>query len=113
MPERGFLPEALATLIHVEASSARIVLQGSFDLDFHREFAATLPLLLQGIAQPQIVLDFERVAYMDTRGLGLLLELRLQCEAHGKTLLLVNCCGRVKHLLETANFDRLFDIDPG
>ncbi len=88
---------------------ARIKLNGRFTFDKHLAFNAALK------EQPNddcrmIEIDFGQVDYLDSYGLGLLLLARDRAIALRKDIALINCRGRVKSILGTANFKKLFTI---
>ena len=57
-----------------------------------------------------IEVNFQKVDYLDSSALGMLLLLREKVESSGKSITLSGLQGTVKQVLEIANFQRLFKI---
>lgn len=60
-----------------------------------------------------VVLDLARVATIDARGLGVMLELRTHAEANGIRFALTNVSKQVGALLEMTRLDTVFQITSG
>lgn len=58
----------------------------------------------------QITIDFGGGEYIDSAALGMLLLARERAGEQGNTVVLANCRGPVKAVLDIANFQRLFAI---
>ena len=86
-----------------------VKLSGRFTFDHHKAFRGAFSehLTSQG---NQITIDFGGVEYIDSAALGMLLIARERASEHGKTVVLSNCRGPVKAVLDIANFQRLFAI---
>lgn len=84
-------------------------LTGRFDFHSHKTFRAAMDTALADNSR-EIQLDLERVEYLDSSALGMLLMSLDKAKAVNKTLALVNCHGNVKQVLDIANFGRLFQI---
>jgi len=69
-----------------------------------------LPQLMAGGIR-ELAVDMERLDYMDSAGLGMLLTLRDQASRASITVTLVKPQGDVKDLLVLACFDTLFKIE--
>jgi len=64
-----------------------------------------------GAAEPaEIHLDFAGVQYLGSSALGMLLQLRDQCEARGKKVILINLFTHAASLFRSAGFSKLFQI---
>ena len=87
-----------------------ITLQGRFGCDAHREFSASCDIALGDRQAKRIKIDFAGVAQMDNCALGMLLLLRQQAAALGKTVCLSNSFGEVRRLLAIASFDKVFEM---
>lgn len=96
--------------LNIEMDTGRVLLSGSFDANFHRQFSQSITELLSSAKIPCITLDFNDVVFMDSSGLGMLLELSSKCAAYGKALALENCHGKVKYVLDTAHFGQILTI---
>lgn len=95
----------------IDASAARLGLEGRFDFHSHRDFRTAYEAVLADAAVRDITIDFARVDYLDSSALGMLLLLREKAEAGGKKVKLANLSGAVKQVLEIANFGKLFAIE--
>lgn len=93
----------------IVGTAATITLRGSFGFSEHRDFRKAVKEQLAG---PCTVLeiDFDGVDYLDSSALGSLLLSREEAGAAGKSIVLVNCRGTVKQIIDIANFHRLFTI---
>lgn len=60
-----------------------------------------------------LVLDLARVSAVDASGLGLLLELRKQAQAHGIRFKLMNASKLVRRVLEITRLDSVFEMTSG
>jgi HptB-dependent secretion and biofilm anti anti-sigma factor len=89
---------------------AILALEGRFDFNSHRDFRNAYDSLLNNAEAREIEINFEKVDYLDSSALGMLLLLREKVEASGKKIALSGLRGTVKQVLEIANFQRLFNI---
>jgi anti-anti-sigma factor len=96
----------------VETAGGRavIALTGRFDFTAHRTFreACTLPLESGQVCELDV--DLGGVDYLDSSALGMLLMLRDRAQAANKTVVLSNCRGAARQVLEIANFSKLFTM---
>lgn len=93
--------------VNVTPQQVVLTLRGRFDYDSRRDFDAGTQRALNE-ASAQIVINLKEVEYMDSSALGMLLVLRDKAQQKGKSVVLSNCEGFVKKILEVANFHRLF-----
>ncbi len=91
-------------------NKATIRLSGRFDFNDHRVFKSTYVQLLQQDKITALEVDLGEVNYIDSSALGMLLLLREQAQAVGKTVALVRPNKTVQQILEIANFGKLFKI---
>ncbi len=89
---------------------ATIRLSGRFDFNDHRLFKSTYVQLLQQNKISALEVDLGEVNYIDSSALGMLLLLREQALAAGKSVALVRPNKTVQQILEIANFGKLFKI---
>ena len=61
-------------------------------------------------AAKTLVIDFEKVSYLDSSALGALLMLRERASASGKSIALSNCNGDVKDVIAISNFHKIIPI---
>jgi anti-anti-sigma factor len=93
-------------------NTGRLILRldGRFDFHSHREFRAAYEKALETNGVREIDINFEKVDYLDSSALGMLLLLREKAEASSKQVTLSGLKGTVKQVLEIANFGKLFTI---
>ncbi len=96
--------------VQTRGDTARLVLQGRFDFNAHHEFRHACEEALAVGEGREIEVDLDRVEYLDSSALGMLLLLREKAHNTARTLALVNCRGLVRQVLEVAKFERLFTI---
>lgn len=85
--------------------STTIKVSGRFDFSCHRTFRDAYA---QAPAQSDFVVDMAEATYVDSAALGMLLLLRDHAQRNGTRVLIANCNGSPKEVLEIANFRRLF-----
>ena len=93
-----------------ENGVAVLRLSGRFDFSTFRSFRELYEPILGDASVNTITLNFAAVEYLDSAALGMLLMLREKAEKAGKKVLLAECQGSVRQLLDVANFGRLFEI---
>ena len=94
----------------VNGDHTTLKLSGRFDFHSHRDFRTAYEKTLETGAVREIVIDFDKVDYLDSSALGMLLLLREKAEAAGKNVLLTGLHGTVRQVLDIANFGKLFRI---
>jgi anti-anti-sigma factor len=98
------------TNIRISNGKAVVKLYGRFDFSAHREFRESCNSCLDAPHVREIELDLGEVEYLDSSALGMLLMLKERADAVAKRIVLADCRGTVKQVLEIANFGRLFSI---
>ena len=100
----------LTACVAAEGHTAKIMLAGHFDFNAHRDFrqACDDALALSGIRE--LLLDFEKVDYIDSSALGMLLLLREKSSNADISVVLLHCSGTVRQVLDVACFGKLFTI---
>lgn len=96
--------------IRIEGEIGRLVLAEQFDFNIHREFRQATQSLLDDSEIKEIWVDFDRVTFLDSSALGMLLLLKERAEGVKKALVLANCKDVVLQVLQIACFDRLFTL---
>jgi anti-anti-sigma factor len=94
-----------------DGTTTRLALEGRFDFHSHRDFKTAYEAVMAKPEIQEIVVDFNRVEYLDSSALGMLLLLREKAETSGKKVKLANLAGAVKQVIEIANFGKLFKIE--
>ncbi|HNH36303.1 MAG TPA: STAS domain-containing protein [Rhodocyclaceae bacterium] len=89
---------------------AVIRLQGRFDFNAHREFREATEQALREAGAKELRVDLAEVEYLDSSALGMLLMLRDKAKATNRAVVLANCRGAVRQVLDIANFGKLFTI---
>lgn len=87
----------------------RIKLEGKFSFEDHKIFREAYKKHLEGGCRT-LEIDFDKVDYLDSSALGMLLLVREAAGNAGKSVELINCKGVVKQILDIANFQRLFTV---
>lgn len=95
--------EGVATVLHL---SEQLV-----DAD-RAAFDTVLTRSLSGQSR-RVIVDFSKLTYMDSAGLGFLLTLRERARTAGVAIVLRNPVGSVRDMLQLARFDTLFTIETG
>ena len=93
-----------------DADRLILKLNGRFDFHSHRDFRAAYEQALVSGKARTIEVDFQRVDYLDSSALGMLLLFREKADASGKQIVLTGLKGTVKQVLDVANFGKLFTI---
>lgn len=96
--------------VHHDGSNVTIAMSGRFDFNAHREFRNASDDALKGGGSGEIMVDMDKVEYLDSSALGMLLLLREKSNTSNRKLSLLNCKGIVQQVLEVANFNKLFTI---
>jgi len=92
-----------------EGTQCRVWLSGRITIDSSPDLRV---LLLQRLRPPScqsLTVDFREVAYVDTSGLALLVEILKAARSQGKTFYLSGLRERPRYLLETTRLLHLFD----
>ena len=87
-----------------------LTLSGRFDFSAHRNFRTATDEVINNPKVKALDLDLGQVNYIDSSALGMLLLLNERCKAAGKTVVLSNCQGTVRQVLEVAHLDRVFSL---
>ncbi len=95
---------------HIVNGRAVLGLEGRFDFSANSEFRRCCDEALQAIQVRELEIDLGQVLYLDSSALGMLLMLRERAEGVRKHVMLSNCRGAVKQVLDIANFAKLFRI---
>lgn len=99
---------ALDIKVEINDSVAKLILKGRFDFNSQRFFRSSYDAPLGNSEVKQLEIDMGDVEYLDSSALGMLLLLKERASAAGKDIVLANCRGTVKQVLEIANFNKLF-----
>jgi len=94
----------------IDDNRATLALSGRFDFSIHRDFRKNYEDILGTSGVKELLVDLDKVDYIDSSALGMLLLLREKAGSQNIQLKLANTRGAVRQVLEVANFGRLFDI---
>lgn len=94
----------------IEDRTATIGLDGRFTFEAHAGFKACTRKAMEAVDLAMIVLDMEKVTYLDASSLGMILLLREAAEARQVAIVLYRPSLPVMNLLEVVRFERLFQI---
>lgn len=87
-------------------------IQGRFDFNVHSAFRQCSEEALADAGTREIVVNLNRVNYLDSSALGMLLLLREKAAAAARpAVVITGARGMVQQVLEVANFGRMFRID--
>jgi anti-anti-sigma factor len=86
-------------------ANGEVVLAGRFDAA-EAERARRIFLTFDG---PRVV-DFSRLDYISSAGLGVLLAAQKKLSEHGHALRLVNMNGHIRDVFRFSGFDQIFEI---
>jgi anti-sigma B factor antagonist len=83
-----------------------LVLEGRFDAAQEDKARSAL----DGITETT-VLDFAKLQYIASAGLGILLHAQKRLQSQGKTLRIVNLNPHLREIFKMVSFDRIFQIE--
>ncbi len=86
-------------------SNGEIILVGRFDASEAEKARHVFLNLTDGR-----VVDFSRLDYISSAGLGVLLAAQKKLSEHGKGLRLVNVNGHIRDVFHFSGFDQIFEI---
>ena len=92
-------------MLEIKVEDQTIALTGRFDAA-EAERARKVFLALQG----DTVVDFARLDYISSAGLGILLAAQKNLSGRGKGLRLINVSAHIRDVLHFSGFDQIFEI---
>lgn len=98
---------AISAQYDEEISKLTIFIEGKFDFSCHKAFKETYS---DCSSDTTFVLNMEKMTYLDSSALGMLLLLRDFSGGDQGSISLEGCNENVVKVLMVANFDRLFSI---
>ncbi len=87
-----------------------LALSGRFDFNAHRDFRNGYEPALQNSSVKTLNLNMEKVDYLDSSALGMLLLLNEKARASNIEVIISACPANIKKIIEVANFSRIFKI---
>ena len=98
----------IATQISEDGKMLTISISGRFDITTYKDFGESYKEKMDAVSK--YIIDMAEVEYMDSSALGMLLMLRERSGGDSAAIDIVHCNSAVQKILETANFDRMFNI---
>ena len=89
-----------------KTSDDTLALEGRFDAAQEDKARAALDGLTE-----TTVLDFAKLQYVASAGLGILLQAQKRLQARGHTLRIINMNPPLREIFKMVNFDRIFQIE--
>ena len=91
-----------------EGRTSTLTINGDFVFDINREFREAYQ---QCSPKNRFIVDMKHTGYMDSAGLGMLIQLREFAGGDDASILLIGLNETVRTILTVANFGRLFEIE--
>ena len=92
-------------MLEIKVENQTIVLAGRFDAAEAERARKVFLALTDGT-----VVDFARLDYISSAGLGVLLAAQKHLSERGKGLRLINVSGHIRDVLHFSGFDQIFEI---
>jgi anti-sigma B factor antagonist len=92
-----------------EGNAQVIAIEGEVDLKTSPQLRDEL-LEVVGQAPEKIVVDLSQVRYMDSSGVGTIVEAKRRADSNGATILLAGLQPRVRSVFEITQLDKFFTI---
>lgn len=86
-----------------------ISLSGDVDIYSVGEFREVVEKRISN-GTPEIILDFSELSYMDSTGIGVLIELRKQTIETGQKLIILNPRQNIKKIMALTGIDNILEI---
>jgi anti-anti-sigma factor len=90
------------------AGEVVIAVTGRFDFSQHEAFRDAYR---SRSSDRMFVVDLSKTEFIDSSALGMLLLLREYAGVSGPAVKVTGCCDSVRHILELAQFDTLFELE--
>jgi len=98
----------IETLLSDDGKKLTLTVLGKMDVTLYKEFNDSYKDKIGLVSK--VVLNFKDVEYVDSSGLGMLLVLRERSGGDDADIDIINVNPNVKKILETTNFQHLFNI---
>lgn len=96
--------------VDIREAQAIIALSGRFDFSTHTEFSSSYVTAIAHPGVKEIQVDLDKVEYLDSSALGMLLLLGERAKLANKAVALARPNDVVAQVLERVSFGRLFNI---
>ncbi|MEA1967882.1 MAG: STAS domain-containing protein [Thermodesulfobacteriota bacterium] len=98
----------IETLLSDDGKKLTLTVSGKMDVTLYKEFNDSYKDKIDLVSK--VALDFKDVEYVDSSGLGMLLVLRERSGGDAADIDIINVNPDVKKILETTNFQYLFNV---
>lgn len=98
------------TNIKQTGSEYLILLSGRFDFSAHCDFRSSYEPALQNASIKTINLSMDRVDFVDSAALGMMLLLQEKARAANIEVVISNCQKNIREIIDVANFGKLFRV---
>jgi anti-anti-sigma factor len=88
----------------------QVRLTGNFDYTMRNQFMAQMDEAMAQAPVEEVRIEMAAVDYIDSSALGMLLMLRDKAKKQDAKVILANPQGRIRQVLNTAQFERLFTV---
>lgn len=99
----------MAHLNGVENNQAIIIIDEDFNFETHKSFRNAVRESLE-LGAKEIILEFDKVEYMDSTALGLLMLAKDTANEVDCTIKLKSVTGYARKILEMSQFDQKFEL---
>lgn len=96
----------------IDKLPAALVLRvaGEITIDNAQDLKEQAKSILDDMDQPLLIMDMERITFIDSSGIGFLIVLKARCEDKGKSLVLLRPSQQAAKILRLVQLDALFRI---
>ncbi len=102
-------PHQLGVSVRRDPDATIVTLAGEVDLRTSPQLRNTLHELLEN-RPPRIIIDLSDVSYVDSSGVGTIVELKRRAMRSGSDVILVGLQTRVRSVFEITRLDKFFTI---
>jgi anti-sigma B factor antagonist len=86
-----------------------VCIKGEIDIYSIEKFRDTIEKIIKTQA-PEIILDCSELSYMDSTGMGVLIELRNKTKEMGQKIIMMNPRPNIKKLLTLTGVDKIIEV---
>lgn len=87
-----------------------IRLPDRFDFSYHKQFTESYEAYLNSPGLKEVEVDFNRVQYLDSSALGMLVLLAKKFDKPGITMTITGSSGAARDIIMMANMSKIYDI---
>lgn len=93
-----------------EENSLRVMLCGEIDHHTARNLCESIDLKIAAVRPRTVLLDFDRVTFMDSSGLAVVVGRKKFCDRSGCKIYIVNISGYPEKILRMSGADKLIEF---